>query len=168
MSNNLPVLREYFEGGEPIEIRASDGYWNATEMCQKYGKRINNFLRAESTKAYLEALSEVTLLCAMYQGDTLRCPDTGYLVLVKQSGTWVHPQVALKLAAWLNPRFEVWVYSTIEKLLTEGKVELQEQLACYEKMLDAALYDRDELRRDLPWHRQNSWGAAMDDVDPYS
>jgi KilA-N domain len=33
------------------------------------------------------------------------------------SQTWVHSRIALKLAAWLSPNFEVWVYSVIEKLL---------------------------------------------------
>ena len=35
----------------------------------------------------------------------------------QKSGTWMHRILALKFAAWLDPDFEVWVYSTIESLL---------------------------------------------------
>lgn len=157
--NNLPVLSEYFEG-QPIEIRG-DGYWDATLMCQKYGKNVNDFFRLKSTKAYLEELADdthipVTLLVQQVRGG-----------IAQFQGTWVHPQVALKLAAWLSPRFEVWVFKVIKKLFEQGKVELEEEISVLNEMLEKSLYDRDELRRDLPWHRQNSWGAEMDDITPY-
>jgi hypothetical protein len=157
---SLSVFREYFDSGKPITIR-SDGYWNATEMCQRHGRLFADFLRLKSTKAYLEALSPVmgipiTELIQQVQGGTPQL-----------QGTWVHPRVALKLAAWLNAAFEVWVYSMIEKLLTQGKVELQEELSSLKHALNQSEYNRDELRRDMLWHRQNSWDAAMDDVTPY-
>ena len=157
---SLPVLCEYFEGGKPVTIRSTDGYWNATEMCQHHGRLLADFLRLKNTKAYLEALS-------LDMG--IPISNLVEIILGKgvQQGTWVHPQVALKLAAWLNPHFEVWVFRTIEKLLTQGKVELQEEISSLKHALSQSEYDRDELRRELPWHRQNSWGAAMDDVTPY-
>lgn len=114
------AIVEIFEGQE-ITIRQSDGYWNATQMCQRYGRLFADFTRLKSTKAYLAALSPV-----------MGIPITG-LILSQQGGTpseqgtWVHRRVALKLAAWLNPHFEVWVYSVIEKLLTQGKVELEDE-----------------------------------------
>jgi polyhydroxyalkanoate synthesis regulator phasin len=118
---------EIFEG-QQITIRPSDGYWNATEMCKRYGRKVNDFARLKGSKDYLEALSSVTgipvtELVQQIQGGT---PDL--------QGTWVSSRVALKLAAWLNPYFEVWVYSVIERLLTQGKVELQE---AYDTLLEA-------------------------------
>jgi polyhydroxyalkanoate synthesis regulator phasin len=123
--NNAIV--EIFEG-QQITIRPSDGYWNATEMCKRYGRKVNDFARLKGSKDYLEALSSVTgipvtELVQQIQGGT---PDL--------QGTWVSSRVALKLAAWLNPYFEVWVYSVIERLLTQGKVELQE---AYDTLLEA-------------------------------
>jgi len=48
-------------------------------------------------------------------------------VLGKQkSGTWMHRVLALKFAAWLNPDFEVWVYTTIDTLLYDY-AKIQEQ-----------------------------------------
>ena len=35
----------------------------------------------------------------------------------------MHRVLALKFAAWLSPRFELWVYSTIEQLLFGKHVE---------------------------------------------
>jgi|688.fasta_scaffold494369_2 polyhydroxyalkanoate synthesis regulator phasin len=118
---------EIFEG-QQITIRPSDGYWNATEMCKRYGRKVNDFARLKGSKDYLEALSSVTgipvtELVQQIQGGT---PEL--------QGTWVSSRVALKLAAWLNPYFEVWVYSVIERLLTQGKVELQE---AYDTLLEA-------------------------------
>ena len=74
------AIVEVFEG-QKITIRPSDGYWNATEMCQRYRKRMNNFLRNNKTQNYLTALSEVTRIRAMYQTDTLCAPETGFLII---------------------------------------------------------------------------------------
>jgi len=39
-------------------------------------------------------------------------------------GTWMNETLALKFAAWLNPKFELWVYGKIKELLLTGKTEL--------------------------------------------
>jgi hypothetical protein len=55
------------------------------------------------------------------------------LVLSKQkTGTWMHRVLALKFAAWLNPDFEVWVYCTIENLLFERYIKIEQS---YERSL---------------------------------
>ena len=41
-------------------------------------------------------------------------------------GTWMDEKLALKLAAWLSPAFELWVYDKIQELMTTGKTELKE------------------------------------------
>ena len=43
--------------GATIRQRSSDGYLNATDMCQATGKRLNDYKRLKSTKEYLKALS---------------------------------------------------------------------------------------------------------------
>ena len=50
-------------------------------------------------------------------------------------GTWYCDTLALKLAAWLDPRFEVWVYETIKTLLLTGKVELDQGLITDKELL---------------------------------
>ena len=151
------AIVEIFEG-QQITIRPSDGYWNATEMCKRYGRKLNDFARLSSSKAYIQALSENTGI-----------PALSLMELRKGRGqaTWVHPRVALKVAAWLNPHFEVWVYSVIEKLLAQGKVELQESFDTLLNLLDISedqvqeLLDRAEtLELDLARLGEN---YAIDD-----
>ena len=38
----------------------------------------------------------------------------------------MHRVLALKFAAWLSPRFELWVYSTIEQILFGKHVEREQ------------------------------------------
>lgn len=145
--------------GKPISIRA-DGYWNATEMCKAHGRRIDNFLRLDSTKAYLKAFEELhsnsltfeevkSLISEKSQnltevrGEQTPSEVREFIKAIQTTegalgGTWVHPQVALKLAAWLNPKFEVWVYATIEKLFTQGEVKLKDEIAGLQTALNQA------------------------------
>ena len=93
--------------GGLVQQRADDGYVNATELCQRAGKRFGNYYQTAQTTAYLEELSPVTGI-----------PVTGDdgLVQIRQGGndrtrqgTWVHPYVATHLGQWLSPSFAVRV-----------------------------------------------------------
>lgn len=86
-----------------IQQRLLDGYVNATATCQATGKRINDYLRAETTKEYLEALSRkaqisVSALVQVIKGG-----------LPELQGTWVHPKVAIHLSMWADADIAVQV-----------------------------------------------------------
>ena len=87
----------------PISRRDSDGFADATAMCQANGKRWHNYERLDATLAYLAAL-----------GESLNLP-ADQLVLTTTSGpnhlrgTWIHPRLAVDLARWLSPQFAVWM-----------------------------------------------------------
>lgn len=87
----------------PISRRDSDGYADATAMCQANGKLYADYQRLERTTAYIQAL-----------GESLGLP-ADQLVLTTTSGpnhlrgTWVHPRLAVDLARWLSPQFAVWM-----------------------------------------------------------
>jgi len=171
--------------GQAISIRA-DGYWNATEMCQAHGKRIDNFLRLDSTQAYLKAFEAVRVnsltseesQTQSEQGLGKRDSEESQTQSEqglgkhpplavsqsrggrgKQQGTWVHPQVALKLAAWLKPEFEVWVYCTIEKLLVQGEVKLKDEIEGLRSTLNQATQTIEEydVELALSQHKQNQY-----------
>ncbi|WP_266204160.1 KilA-N domain-containing protein [Pontibacter kalidii] len=80
---------------------------NATEMAKPFPKkRVHDFIRSKQTAAYINELQS----------------ETGIPVLVvnrgsSNSGTWMHKLLALKFAAWLSPKFEVWVYKRIEEII---------------------------------------------------
>jgi hypothetical protein len=179
--------------GESFHIREEDSYWDATRMCQVYGKRINNFFRSESTQRYLAALSKKLGIPIEVDDQNSAMTEnqaTDGIALeraliykskggdVEQSGTWVHRRVALKLAAWLNEDFEVWVYEVIEQLLSEGQVHLRDKIeslaealhlkdkqleeVCNEYALlehrnDQLRYENDELADMAQWRIHNSF-----------
>lgn len=167
--------------GQSFLVRGIDRYWDATGMTQAYGKRVNNFLRTDSTQRYLAALSrKLGIPVESEQGNSLvyRTQRGGGTV---DSGTWVHQQVALKLAAWLNEDFEVWVWDVIEKLFNTGSVQLRDELvglgqalhlkdqklaelsneyARLEHRCDRLHYENDELSELAQWRRANSWGGS--------
>jgi len=136
------AIVKIFEG-QQITIRPSDGYWNATEMCKRYERFPADFTRLKGSKAYIQELADdmgipISVLIQSEKG--VRAGNTAL-----DQGTWVHRRIALKMAAWLNPRFEVWVYNVIERLLTEGRVELQD---AYDS-LKAALETSEEQVQEL-------------------
>jgi hypothetical protein len=91
----------------PICRRDSDGYADATAMCQANGKLWADYQRLQRTQEYLKALEgvmgnpitgEQAQLIQMTQGGAAHL-----------QGTWIHPRLAVDLARWLNPAFAVWM-----------------------------------------------------------
>lgn len=118
---NLQIF-EFFFDSQAIKVRA-DGYWNATQMCKVGNKLFADFARLKSTKAYLAELSSdmgIPISRLVYS-------SKGKFSDGREQGTWVYDEIALKLAAWINPKFEVWVFRIIKKLLTESVVRLEEE-----------------------------------------
>lgn len=101
-----------------IRIRA-DRYVSLTDMAKATGKRLNDWVRLESSKSYLEELSSVAGI-----------PATG-LLQIKQGGTpqdqgtWGHPKVAICFARWCNSKLAVQMDFWIDELLTTGSVSLK-------------------------------------------
>jgi len=93
--NNLHTL---------LQPRETDGYFNATLMCKAYGKHLPHWLSNQATKDVVNALSlEVGI------------PTSKLIEVVRgrgdkvQQGTWVHPDLAVQLAQWLDPSFALFV-----------------------------------------------------------
>jgi len=85
---------------------------NATEMAKAFGKRIDHFLRSKDTIAFLNAIKFPP------NGGNLGVnPDQEMVVTKGRGGTYMHRVLALKFAAWLDPAFEVWVFTKIEDLV---------------------------------------------------
>ncbi|OJW58770.1 MAG: hypothetical protein BGO60_09140 [Thiobacillus sp. 65-1059] len=104
------VLIQHESNGSVIEQRASDGYINATQLCQVAGKRWHNYVRNETTGHFLRALEAKTRIRVMELIQEVISEDG-----VKS--TWVHPKVAIHLAQWLSADFAVqvteWVYDWV-------------------------------------------------------
>ncbi|MDF0553124.1 KilA-N domain-containing protein [Kamptonema sp. UHCC 0994] len=111
--------------GRTIRIR-SDRYVSLTDMAQASSKNVNDFLRLDKTKSYLNTLSSKT-------GYPVMAQEQGFQALVEvkkggatpsETGTWGHPKVSIRFAQWCSDEFAVQVDIWIDELLTTGRVEL--------------------------------------------
>ncbi len=109
-----------------VDQRYKDGYINLTAMAQANGKLIADYLRLESTKAFLEELSaDMGIPISAVNG----------LVQVKKGGskksaqgTWGHPQVAIHCGQWCSPAFAVLVTRWVMTWISTGQNPLQSDL----------------------------------------
>lgn len=104
---------------------------NATEMAKPFNKNIKDFMRNEDTKIFIsECLKrENSPFIRENSNKPLEeLKEEDLYVSSQKSGTWMHRVLALKFAAWLNPSFELWVFSTIETLLFGKYVEREASL----------------------------------------
>lgn len=114
--------------GQRISFEFADGnkMINATEMARPFkGKLVADFLRLKNTQDYIGLLEE-------RYGNSHIAIKREVLRVIKGGdasegiqGTWMDEKLALKFAAWLSPRFELWVYERIQELLTTGETRLQ-------------------------------------------
>lgn len=120
---------------EQLEIRKYEGFdvsfllagrnvkVNATEMAKVFGKLTENFMELKSTKAFIQAAN-----LPLFRG-RLGLEDGDDLVENRgRAGLWMHRVLALKFAAWLDAKFEVWVYITIDELMFGQLPELVQEL----------------------------------------
>lgn len=110
----MEALQSLNYEGHEIEFNLSSTALmvNATEMAKVFGKRVDVFLKSDHAKAFIEAL-EFTPNGV----NSEQLPREKIITRNHRNGTWMHPYLALKFAAWLDPKFEVWVYFTINKVL---------------------------------------------------
>ncbi len=111
-----------YEGSE-ITFKNADGSLmvNLTEMAKSFGKQPKDFLRIDQTKAFIEELEKSDRLISLSDSKS----SVGIPIVVvkkggREQGTWAHEKLALKFAAWLSPKFELWVYDRIKEILTTG------------------------------------------------
>ena len=108
---------------------------NATEMAKAYGKEVSHFMENDRTKEFVKKALNTR------NSEYLKIEKEADLVFSRQKvGTFMHRVLALKFAAWLDVDFEIWVYSTIERLLFGKHVER-------EKSFERTLLLRNEMER---------------------
>ena len=126
-----------FQYGESIvnfEITNKNVMVNATEMAKIFDAKVNHFMENESTKRFIEACLKNRNSGFIFEEKTGKSrffdieKEKDLYVSRQKSGTWMHRILALKFAAWLNPEFEVWVYSTIDEILFGEYAELEAKI----------------------------------------
>lgn len=145
--------------GRVIRIR-EDNYVCLTDMAAASGKRLNNWIRSDKSKSYLETLSVITRKSAIE------------LIEIGEGNqpTWGHQKVALRFAQWCSDEFAVQVDFWIDELITTGKVEIasqQSKLPSRELAIETAVaIDRIQsiLSKSNPRLAQILIDCAMNDV----
>jgi len=147
------IMRSY----EGITIpQKPDGYINATKMCQCFPKKkFADFWRNQSTQEFVTALSL-----------DMGIPTSKLVVTVQgrgdavEQGTWVHPDLAIKLAGWINPHFEIQVIRWARAVM-EGRSPINTHTDIQHRDQALALV---EGRLDLICDRLNTVEAKVDTV----
>jgi hypothetical protein len=103
--------------------RESNVMVNATQMAKIFEKRVDVFLKSDHAKEFIKVLEFTP-----FGGNSEPLKMDEIIKTKGQSGTWMHRLLALKFAAWLDPKFEVWVYSTIDFILFDYYKRLEESL----------------------------------------
>ncbi|MFV8759316.1 KilA-N domain-containing protein [Yersinia enterocolitica] len=104
------------EEGSIIPQRMSDGYINATALCQSVGKTFSAY---KSTKMASEFIAEMTNQTGLTEAQLIHSIVGGNS---KLQGTWVHPQLAINLAQWLSAKFAVKVAQWVHEW-SQGQVK---------------------------------------------
>ena len=118
-----------------LALHASREAWfNATEIAEYHGKRLDNFFSLKRTQQYIQAVAKQKGLIPCNPSD-LNPPKTGelnpfdpaaYPDLIRArrgryGGTWLHPDLMVCFARFISLEFEIWCDQTIKALLIDGK-----------------------------------------------
>jgi hypothetical protein len=107
-----------------------DGWFNATAAAERFGKRVDVWLKTQETQDYISALCEISNTTKEWYLKTRRGKHGG--------GTWLHPKLAVVFARWLDVRFAIWCDAQIEQILGGmGSVAI-EYLPTYHDLHDEA------------------------------
>jgi hypothetical protein len=144
MNSSVPVptqvstgesLSKFFQiqcgNGVTIKYRKEDNYIHATGMCKAYNKLFGHWWRQKSTQAFVKALSQLM----RFPVRTLVCKNVGGSG--DDMGTWVHPDVAVYLAMWLDNLLAIRVIQWNRKIMT-GDLTLVQELV----QVHSELYNR--------------------------
>jgi hypothetical protein len=88
-----------------------DGKVNLTRLCKELGKDIKEWMRNKSTNAFISALEAAR-------------GNSPQLEIKNGVGTFGTREVALRLAQWVSPEFEVFCINKLDTLFQKGAVSL--------------------------------------------
>lgn len=100
---------------QPVTFRLQNGdvMVNLTQMAKLYGKETTHFLQNKRTREFIAILDAIL---GFSSTEVTRGGNT--------PGTWAHQKLAIKFAAWLDPKFELWVYDRVEELMRQGYTKI--------------------------------------------
>lgn len=118
-SNKTKLITHKIKGVK-VHVRSEDGYCNATAMCKAAGKKTHDYRRLSETQSYINVVSAETGIPASELIQSLRGGNQG-------QGTWVHPDIALHLAQWLDAEVAYAVTKIVKSWMAGDVQESQQQ-----------------------------------------
>jgi hypothetical protein len=132
---------------------------NATALCDAGGKKWSNFIELDGTKAFIAELEVGSDASQPTIDQILDGPN-------HLRGTWVCKELAVKLATWISPTFEVqvmrWALQPVEdnEIISRKRklemVELDQKIVEYhQKIIGHHLYFKKVLQDLGSWEEQD-------------
>lgn len=131
--NNITLLDKN-DNPYTLICREEDGYINVTSLCKASGKKFNDWFRLKRTTEYLEILS--TQIGIPIIAEPTEKPESQFrdVALIKYNYaygedrcTWVDPKIAINIAQWISPQFNVQILDLINQLYVIGHVRLTDK-----------------------------------------
>ena len=152
--------------GLQVSQRLEDGYLNLTLMAKTNGKLIADYLRLDTTKAFLDKLSTVMGIPISGKNGLIQIRKGGNDK--NAQGTWGHPKVAIHCAMWCDAEFAVFVTNLVFDWMTTGKNPIQPQPTSTEIPTDLSLIvqELENLIISIRSHSRTIHTGAHQPVDP--
>lgn len=128
------VITSQYQG---LTVNFTDeGWFNATAAANHFGRRVDKYLGNDETREYVAVLMEMS-----------NTPKKGDLIRTRRGsagGTWLHPDLAVHFARWLDLRFAVWCDRQIREILSRANphvewTRLRHEAAATYKVMGAIL-----------------------------
>jgi hypothetical protein len=140
------IVKTFEYNGKILTVDfTTDAYINATEIAKAFGKKPSHWLELDSTKEYIFELAGMSALQQNQLVTTkLGSPENG-------GGTWLHPDLGVLFARWLNVRFAIWADRQIKDILIVKKKDMSdlsslEVLKEYQKMVAIAIEKEEKIQ----------------------
>jgi hypothetical protein len=111
-------------------------------------QRPSQFLRSRQVKRFVQTLSKVHI-CTLEQNQPLSVNHGG-----DNQGTWAHELIAIRYAAWINPEFEIHVYSKFKDAVL-GRLDSLSQLNRLDLLIETETTEISNCAR-----KMNRWGVG--------
>jgi hypothetical protein len=102
-----------------LEYREEDGFINITNLCKAGGKEFKSWNRLDKTKRFLDVLSSSVKI---HTNELIKYEPGSN----SERSTWAHPQVAINIAQWISPEFDVLVSKWVYEIMLTGKVDVRD------------------------------------------
>jgi hypothetical protein len=101
------------------------GYVNLTEMCKAGNKKLAGFTRSKRYEAYIACVASDTQICISQLTVEIRGNTASHKI--DEQGTWGHHLIALSLASWISPEFELRANKVLWGVINGDTMALTEE-----------------------------------------